>query len=53
VIASIEQPELIERILTHRREWGEEEAMTVSLGARAAAGLAIVIRSCERRGSCS
>jgi len=35
VIASIEEPELIERILTHRRERGGEEAMTVSLGARA------------------
>jgi hypothetical protein len=35
VIASIEEPELIERILAHRREWGREEAMTVSLGARA------------------
>ena len=35
VIASIEEPELIERILAHRREQGEEEAMTVSLGARA------------------
>ena len=35
VIASIEEPELIERILAHRRERGGEEAMTVSLGARA------------------
>jgi len=35
VIASIEEPELIERILAHRREQGGEEAMTVSLGARA------------------
>ena len=35
VIASIEEPELIERILAHRRERGEEEALTVSLGARA------------------
>jgi hypothetical protein len=35
VIASIEEPELIERILAHRRGRGEEEAMTVSLGARA------------------
>jgi hypothetical protein len=35
VIASIEEPQLIERILAHRREQGEEEAMTVSLGARA------------------
>jgi hypothetical protein len=34
-IASIEEPELIERILAHRRERGGEEAMTVSLGARA------------------
>ena len=33
VIASIEEPELIERILAHRRERGGEEAMTVSLGA--------------------
>jgi hypothetical protein len=35
VIASIEEPELIERILAHRRERGEEEAPTSSLGARA------------------
>jgi hypothetical protein len=35
VIASIEEPELIERILAHRRERGEEEAPTTSLGARA------------------
>ena len=33
VIASIEEPELIERILAHRREQGAEEASTVSLGA--------------------
>jgi len=31
---SIEEPELIERILVHRRERGGEEAMTVSLAAR-------------------
>ena len=35
VIASIEEPELIERILAHRREQGAEEAPAVSLGARA------------------
>ena len=35
VIASIEEPELIERILAHRRERGEEDATTASLGARA------------------
>ena len=35
VIASIEEPELIERILAHRHERGEEEPMTVSLRARA------------------
>ena len=35
VIASIEEPELIERILAHRRERGGQETMTVSLGARA------------------
>ncbi len=35
VIASIEGPELIERILAHRREQGEEEAPRASLGARA------------------
>jgi hypothetical protein len=35
VIASIEEPELIERILAHRREQGGEEVPTVSLGARA------------------
>jgi hypothetical protein len=34
VIVSIEEPELIERILAHRRERGEE-APTTSLGARA------------------
>jgi hypothetical protein len=34
-VASIEEPERIERILAHRRERGGEEAMTVSLGARA------------------
>jgi hypothetical protein len=37
VIASIEEPELIERILVHRRERGEEEeaaAPTASLGNR-------------------
>ncbi len=35
VIASIEEPALIERILAHRREWGEEAAPTAALGARA------------------
>jgi hypothetical protein len=36
VIASIEEPELIERILAHRREWGEEGPSVVApLGARA------------------
>jgi hypothetical protein len=35
VIASIEEPELIARILAHRREQGEEAAPTTSLGARA------------------
>jgi hypothetical protein len=35
VIASIEEPELIERILAHRRERSGEEALTVALGARA------------------
>jgi hypothetical protein len=35
VLASIEEPELIERILAHRRERGEEAAPTASLGARA------------------
>jgi hypothetical protein len=35
VIASIEEPELIDRILAHRRERGEEEAPTAPLGARA------------------
>jgi hypothetical protein len=34
VIASIAEPELIERILAHRRE-RDGGAMTVSLGARA------------------
>jgi len=34
VIASIEEPELIERILAHRREQGEEAAPKVSVGAR-------------------
>jgi hypothetical protein len=35
VIASIEEPEVIDRILANRREQGEEEAPTASLGARA------------------
>jgi Putative transposase len=35
VIASIEEPEVVERILAHRRERGEEVAPTASLGARA------------------
>jgi hypothetical protein len=35
VIASIEEPDLIERILAHRRARGEEAAPTVVLGARA------------------
>lgn len=35
VIASIEEPELIERILAHRRERGEEATPMASLGARA------------------
>jgi hypothetical protein len=35
VIASIEQPELIDRILAHRREQEGEEAPSVALGARA------------------
>ena len=43
VIASIEEPELIERILAHRRERGEEAAPTASLGARAAASFAVLI----------
>jgi hypothetical protein len=35
VIASIEEPELIERILAHRREHAEEAPPIASLGARA------------------
>jgi hypothetical protein len=35
VIASIEEPEVIERILAHRRERAEEAAPAASLGARA------------------
>jgi len=35
VLASIEEPELIERILAHRRERGEGAAPTAGLGARA------------------
>jgi hypothetical protein len=35
VIASIEEPELIERILAHRRERNGEEASMVPVGARA------------------
>ena len=35
VIASIEEPQLIERILAHRREQEGESALTVPLGARA------------------
>jgi hypothetical protein len=34
VIASIEEPEVIERILAYRRERGGEAAPTASLGAR-------------------
>jgi hypothetical protein len=34
VIASIEEPQLIEKILAHRRERGEEGAPRVSVGAR-------------------
>ena len=45
VIASIEEPELIERILAHRRERGEGEPPTAGLGARgAAAAPAVLIR---------
>jgi len=32
---AIEEPELIERILAHRREWGEEGTPMASLGPRA------------------
>lgn len=35
VLASIEEAELIERILAHRREWDEEAAPLTSLGAHA------------------
>jgi hypothetical protein len=35
VIARIEEPELIESILAHRRGWGEEGTPMASLGARA------------------
>ena len=35
VLASIEEPEVIERILAHRRERGEEVAPRAGLGARA------------------
>ena len=35
MLASIEDPELIKRILAHRQEWGEEAAPVVPLGARA------------------
>jgi len=35
VIASIEEPEVIERILKHRRERGDEETSTLPLGPRA------------------
>jgi hypothetical protein len=35
VIASIEEPEVIERILAHRRERGEEATPTAPLGPRA------------------
>ena len=44
VIASIEEPELIERILAHRWERGEEAASTAALGgASAAADFAVLI----------
>ena len=53
VIASIEEPELIERILAHRRERGEEVAPTASLwGASAAAGVAVLIQLISSTGSC-
>jgi hypothetical protein len=49
VIASIEEPELIERILAHRRERGEEEAPTASLGARAPPqGVVVLIPLADR-----
>jgi hypothetical protein len=35
VMASIEEPELVERILAHRRERREEAARRAALGARA------------------
>jgi hypothetical protein len=41
VIASIEEPALIERILAHRRERGEEAAPPVSRGARAPAQVSL------------
>ena len=44
-IASIEEPELIERILAHRRERGEEGGTDrLARGASAAAGVAVLIR---------
>ena len=45
VIASIEEPEVIERILAHRRERGEEAAHDgLARGASAAAVVAVLIR---------
>jgi hypothetical protein len=35
VIASIEEPEVIERILAHRRQRGDEETSVLPLGPRA------------------
>jgi hypothetical protein len=35
VIGSIEEPELIQRILAHRRERGDEDAQAAPFGARA------------------
>ena len=35
VIPSIEEPEVIERILTHRRERGDDETSTLPLGSQA------------------
>lgn len=43
VIASLEDPQLIEKILAHRRERGEEGAPTRARRPSAAAGIAVLI----------
>lgn len=55
VIASIEEPELIERVHAHRRERGEEDATNgPARGAGGAAGRVVLIAAAdELAGSCA